>query len=338
MACHMPPRINNTGVGRRKGAEDTEGCTQGRKQSEAGRNWFRCFAVAAGGAEASYDWLGETAAWATMAATAEAAIQSEPPFEQLPPIETLAIETLQLSCASTPTPSAPSSARLACSSIKTPWVRTGSRSVRCTARETPPGACAPRSPRTAALGHLVSSSSSTELLTRSPSLVLVPRPRGLVQLAQSTGQPREPTYAPPPLRPPSAPAPESPTVLALELEQNVSVTNTKLENGVGLYEITWSDKADSVHTVWRRYSDFSDLHMSLCDDRSVGEVVESIAFPPKRPLSSFSRAQRERLLAERRHSLENYLARLVLEGIVVPDKSDAAGERLAAFLTDGAEV
>lgn len=168
--------------------------------------------------------------------------------------------------------------------------------------------------------------------------MLAPRPRGLVQLAQSTGQPREPPYPPPPLRPPSASAPESPTVLALELEQNVSVTNTKLESGVGLYEITWSDKADSVHTVWRRYSDFSELHKSLCDDRNVGEIVESIAFPPKRPLSSFSRAQRERLLAERRDSLENYLARLVLEGIVVPDKSDAAGERLAAFLTDSAAV
>jgi len=128
--------------------------------------------------------------------------------------------------------------------------------------------------------------------------------------------------------------PQSPKVLALELEQNVSVTNTKLENGVGLYEVTWLDKSDREHTVWRRYSDFSSLHMSLCDDRMVGATVESIAFPPKRPLSSFSRAQRERLLTERRDDLENYLARLVLEGIVVPDKNDSAGEQLAAFLSD----
>lgn len=114
----------------------------------------------------------------------------------------------------------------------------------------------------------------------------------------------------------------------------MSVTNTKLENGIGLYEVTWTDRSGSVHVVWRRYSDFSALHLSLCDDCVVGEVVEKIAFPPKRPLLSFSHAQRERLLAERWGSLDDYLVRLVLEGIVVPRERDAAGELLMAFLSD----
>ncbi len=335
MACHMvalPAAYVNTVGWESKGADGQEDCTQGKRRSDTGRDWLNYLVIAAGGAEASYDWLGESAAWASMTTTGdEETIQSAPVIEQLPRIETIAIDSPHLSCATTPTPTTRGFTRPAYSSIKTPWVRTGSRSLRCTPRDTPAGPCAPRSGRTAAVSRLTSSSSA-ELLTTSPSLMLAPRLRGLAQLAQGSDQPREPTTAPPPLRSPSTSA--SPGVLVLELEQNVSVTNTKLEDGVGLYEITWSDKYDRLHTVWRRYSDFSALHMSLCDDRMVGETVESIDFPPKRPLSSFSRAQRERLLAERRDILENYLGRLVLEGIVSPGKSDAAGEQLAVFLKD----
>lgn len=195
----------------------------------------------------------------------------------------------------------------------------------------------------------------------SPLLMLPRRPRGLTGLQQSepvAARPREPSTEPPPLvdaaatleaQHPPASAMPSPNFLMLELEQNVAVTDTKMENGVGLYEVTWSDKTDTVHTVWRRYSDFDALHISLCDDRAIGEIVESIAFPPKRPLSSFSRAQRERLLEERKDDLETYLAKLVLEGIVNPSRlpgtpsgmslaavRDTASRTLAEFLGDTA--
>jgi len=327
----LPTAYVNTVDWECKGADGKGDAPQGTWRSNAGRDLLNFLAVAAGGAEASYDWLGESAAWATMTTTVEGGIQSTTVIEQLPLIETIAIDSPHLSCATTPTPTPQGSTRPSCSSIKAPWVRTGSRSMRCSPRDMPAGAYAPRSGRAAAVSRLTNSSSA-ELLTTSPSRMLAPRLRGLAQLAQGSEQPRESSTAPPPLRSPSSSG--SPSVLALELEQNVSVTNTKLEDGVGLYEITWSDKQDRLHTVWRRYSDFSALHMALCDDRMVGETVESISFPPKRPLSSFSRAQRERLLDERRDSLENYLARLVLEGIVSPSKSDAAGERLATFLKD----
>jgi len=317
--------------------DETGSFTPGRRHSDTEWDLSSYLPIAISGADASYDWLGESAAWATMTAAADGVVQSYPEITQLPRIEMIGLDSLHLSCATTPTPTptAIGSAKSACSSIKAPWMR----SLRCTPRNTPPSACAPRSPR-----KRTARCSSTELLTTSPSHLLPPRPRGLAQLAQrsrqsrkqSSGQPREPKTPPPPLPLPARnkSTPQSPKVLALELEQNVSVTNTKLENGVGLYEITWSDKSDTMHTVWRRYSDFSALHMSLCDDRMVGAIVGSIAFPPKRPLSSISRAQREKLLVERRDDLENYLARLVLEGIVVPDKNDASGERLAAFLSD----
>lgn len=333
MACHMvalPAAYINTVGWECKGADDKKDGTQRQKHSDVGRDWLNCLAVAAGGAEASYDWLGESAAWAAMTTPDEAAIQSVP-IEQLPRIETIAIESPRLSCATTPTPTSRCPNRPIYSSIKAPWVRTSS--LRCTPRDTPAGACAPRSTRAATVSQLTSSNSN-ELLTNSPSIMITPRLRGLAQLAQGSEQPHEPTRAPPPPRSPSVTSSSSPSILVLELEQNVSVTNTKLENGVGLYEITWSDRYDRLHTVWRRYSDFSALHMSLCDDRMVGESVESIDFPPKRPLSSFSHAQRERLLAERRDGLENYLTRLVLEGIVSPDKSDVAAEQLKAFLMD----
>ena len=272
MACHMvavPAHINNDVVGPcSEGPHQAKDCRPGRRRSEAGWDWL---SIAAGGAEASYDWLGESAAWAAMTAGCQATIQSPPADEQvLERIELISVDPLHLSCATTPTAVAPSSARAARSSIKAPWVR----SLDCTPRDTTTGACAPRSLRAPTVGRLTSSSSA-ELLTTSPSLLLPPRPRGLAQLAQSSGQsdseqPREPTTCPPPLALPprmSSP-PQSPKNLALELEQNVSVTNTKLENGVGLYEVTWLDKSDREHTVWRRYSDFSSLHMSLCEARS----------------------------------------------------------------------
>lgn len=296
--------------------------------------------IAAGGAEACYDWLGESAAWAAMTVGDEDVCQKRSAIKQLAAgstsprcttrVETISIDTLQLSCAAPLTPKTPSSARASYSSSHAPWMKAGSRPSRCTPRKTPPGACAPRTLRGTQHAVLPSTSassvSSTEMLLTDPSLLLPAHPRGLNGLAQNHARPCEPTTPPP--------QPVPPTMLALELEQNVSVTNTKLENGVGLYEITWSDKSDSVHTVWRRYNDFNALHTSLCNDHLVGAVVETIAFPPKRPMSSFSRSQRERLLDERRDNLENYLMQLILEGIVTPGKSDAAGELLAAFLTD----
>lgn len=304
----------------------------------ARQHWLNQWAVASV-AESGYNWMDESA-WAHQAGM-EAAMQNNNGLVswlfggagagaggQKERAESSEVEVLHLSCTTpTPTPSTPGTAKSACSSIKAPWVRT-QVTHRC---DTPRGAYAPKTVRSGVTSN-TTSRSSADLLTTSPSLVLPPRPRGLDGLAKSrrhrcsSQTPCEPVTAPPPTTP-------SPSFLVLELEQNVSVTNTKIESGVGLYEITWSDKNDAVHTVWRRYSDFSALHMSLCDDHLIGETVESITFPPKRPLSSFSRAQREKLLGERRDDLENYLARLVLEGIVTPGKNDAAGKRLAAFLT-----
>ena len=334
-------------------------------------DWFMPLqhaAAAANHAELGYDlWLPHTDPWlATSDKTPSKGLagwllgERAPEAKQKPTIEALHL-TCCTSSASTPM-SARNSATAAapCASVRTVWARTSSAtaaraSQRC---DTPRGMRAPRTVRSATAVSTTSAScssipSSSDLLRSSPTLMLPRRPRGLTGLQQSepvAERPREPNTEPPPLadgttepealQPPSV-AP-SPSFLMLELEQNVSVADTKIEDGIGLYEVTWSDKTDTIHTVWRRYSDFDALHTSLCDDRAIGEIVESIAFPPKRPLSSFSRAQRERLLEERKDDLEDYLAKLVLEGIVNPSKlgrgPNAAGERLGEFLGDNASL
>ena len=159
----------------------------------------------------------------------------------------------------------------------------------------------------------------------------------------------EPDHPPPPLGDDSSPSAlssrESSSAsaasgLLLELEQTVVVTATKIEGGVGRYQITWIDKHDVVHTVWRRYNDFAALHASLSADAVLGPTVAALSFPPKRPLSYFSRTQRQRLLKERRNELESYLGRLLLEGIVRTSAGertqaeDTPAKRLAAFLSE----
>lgn len=292
--------------------------------------WLTYLTTVAGGAEPSYDWLGESAAWASMNIDGTDCTQESSAVENVvdgsrSPRVSSQIQSLQLSCDTTPTPKTPSSARAACSA-HIPWIKSDSQSHHYTPRENTVIACAAGSWRGANTCRSTSDSSG-ELLTISPLLMLPPRLRGLSRLAQNCKYPGHLIASP------ASSLSLSPTMLVLELEQNVSVTNTKLENGIGLYEITWRDKSDRVHTVWRRYSDFSTLHTSLCNDYTVGRTVGTIPFPPKLPLWSFSRAHRERLLAERRDSLENYLVRLVLEGIVTPDRDGSAGEVLAEFLT-----